>query len=122
MADLSEGPVARQGADRAPRFRSDGRISRKWSNFTAYSVNSVIRLLEQDMPTTHHLHGEIARLNRLITRIASKPKDESPLWAATLQELHDEREALGLVVRNRSVESGKKVVSFRRWRDGPRAP
>ena len=74
------------------------------------------------MRTTHHLHGEIARLNRLITRIASKPKDESPLWASTLQELHDEREALGLVVRNRSVESGKKVVSFRRWRDGPRAP
>jgi hypothetical protein len=106
---------AQSGA--APSFCPD----RAGSNFTANSVNPVIRLLEQDMPTTHHLHGEIARLNRLITRIASKPKDESPLWAATLQELHDEREALGLVVRNRSVESGKKVVSFRRWRDGPRA-
>jgi hypothetical protein len=29
------------------------------------------------------------------------------------------RETLDLLLLNRRVESSKKVVSFRRWRDGP---
>lgn len=71
------------------------------------------------MRSTHQLHEEIARLNRLIARIAAKPPREKPLWSSTLRELVEEREVLSLVVLNRAFEAGKKVVSFRRWRDGP---
>lgn len=71
------------------------------------------------MRTTRRLHQEITRLNRLISRIKAKPQRELPIWAATLHELLEEREALGLVMLNREVEASKKIVSFRRWRDGP---
>lgn len=71
------------------------------------------------MQTTRQLQQEIARLNRLIERIKAKPEREWPIWASTLHELMEEREVLGLVMLNRQVEGRKKVVSFRRWRDGP---
>ncbi len=68
---------------------------------------------------TRELQGEIFRLNRLIARIKAKPADEWATWSATLHDLFEEREVLGLVVSNRRREASKKVVSFRRWRDGP---
>jgi hypothetical protein len=68
---------------------------------------------------TRDLRGEIARLNRLIARIEAKPGREWPVWSSTLHDLIEERELLGMVVLNRRIEAGKKVVSFRRWRDGP---
>jgi hypothetical protein len=71
------------------------------------------------MSTTQQLQQEISRLNRLISRIRSKPQRELPIWAATLHELMEEREVLGLVMLNREVEASKKIVSFKRWRDGP---
>ena len=74
------------------------------------------------MQTTQQLQHEIGRLNRLIARIEAKPQSEWPLWATTLHELREEREILTLVMLNRGVEGSKKVVSFRRWRDGPWAP
>ncbi|HUK61624.1 MAG TPA: hypothetical protein VLV50_20495 [Stellaceae bacterium] len=74
------------------------------------------------MQTTRQLRNEIGRLNRLIARIEAKAQHESPLWATALGELRDEREMLTLVMLNRGVEGSKKVVSFRRWRDGPWAP
>ena len=74
------------------------------------------------MRTTRQLQQEIGRLNRLIARIEAKPQRESAIWASTLHELVEEREVLGLVMLNRQVEGSKKIVSFRRWRDGPWAP
>jgi hypothetical protein len=71
---------------------------------------------------TRQLQQEIGRLNRLIARIEAKPQREWPVWATTLHELREECEILTLVMLNRSVEGSKKVVSFRRWRDGPWAP
>jgi len=71
---------------------------------------------------TQDLKVEISRLNRLIARIESKPNDEWMAWSATLHDLVEERELLGLVVLNRRIEASKRVVSFRRWRDGPWAP
>jgi hypothetical protein len=72
--------------------------------------------------TTQDLKVEISRLNRLIARIESKPNDEWTAWSSTLHDLVEERELLGLVVLNRRIEASKRVVSFRRWRDGPWAP
>ena len=72
--------------------------------------------------TTQDLKVEISRLNRLIARIESKPHDEWTTWSSTLHDLVEERELLGLVVLNRRIEASKRVVSFRRWRDGPWAP
>ena len=69
--------------------------------------------------TTRELRIEIARLNRLIARIEAKPGREWSIWSPTLHDLMEERELLGMVVLNRRIEAGKKVVSFRRWRDGP---
>jgi hypothetical protein len=69
--------------------------------------------------STQNLKVEISRLNRLIARIRSKPRREWTIWSATLRDLVEERELLGTVVLNRRVEATKKVVSFRRWRDGP---
>jgi len=71
------------------------------------------------MRTSRQLQQEIGRINRLIARIEAKPQRELPIWASTLQELREEREVLALVMLNRAVEASKKVVSFRRWRDGP---
>ncbi len=71
------------------------------------------------MRTTRHLHQELTRLNRLISRIRAKPQRELAIWTSTLHELLEEREVLGLVMLNRELEARKKVVSFRRWRDGP---
>jgi hypothetical protein len=71
------------------------------------------------MQTTRQIQRDIGRLNRLIARIEAKSQRERPLWASTLHELIDEREVLALVMLNRQVEGSKKVVSFRRWRDGP---
>jgi hypothetical protein len=71
------------------------------------------------MPTTRQLQDKIVRLNRLISRIKAKPQRELPIWATTLHELLEEREVLGLVMLNRELEARKKIVSFRRWRDGP---
>jgi hypothetical protein len=68
---------------------------------------------------TRELQCEISRLNRLIARIKAKPADEWAVWSATLQDLVEEREVLGRLVANRRLEASKKVVSFRRWRDGP---
>lgn len=62
---------------------------------------------------------ELARLNRLIARIEAKPPNKSAIWSSTLRDLVEERKVLGLVMVNRRIEAGKKVVSFRRWRDGP---
>jgi hypothetical protein len=72
--------------------------------------------------TTQDLKVEISRLNRLIARIESKPNREWTTWSATLHDLVEERELLGLVVLNRRIEASKRVVSFRRWCDGPWAP
>ena len=58
-------------------------------------------------------------MNRLIARIKAKPADEWATWSATLRDLVEEREVLGFLVSNRRLEASKKVVSFRRWRDGP---
>ena len=69
--------------------------------------------------TTQDLKVEISRINRLIARIEAKPNDECKTWSSTLHDLVEERELLGLVVLNRRIEAGKRVVSFRRWRDGP---
>ncbi len=71
------------------------------------------------MRTTRDLKVEISRLNRLIARIEAKPQNEWGVWSSTLHDLVEEREVLGLVVLNRRIEASKKVVSFRRWRDGP---
>lgn len=68
---------------------------------------------------TTELKTEISRLNRLIARIEAKPQTEWAVWSSTLHDLVEEREVLGLVVLNRRIEASKKVVSFRRWRDGP---
>jgi hypothetical protein len=68
---------------------------------------------------TRDLKVEITRLNRLIARIEAKPQGEWTVWSSTLHDLVEEREVLGLVVLNRRIEASKKVVSFRRWRDGP---
>jgi hypothetical protein len=81
------------------------------------------RALERFMTrTTQDLKVEISRLSRLIARIESKPNGEWPTWSSTLHDLVEERELLGLVVLNRRIEASKRVVSFRRWRDGPWAP
>jgi hypothetical protein len=69
--------------------------------------------------TTHELKQEISRLSRLIARLERKPAAEWVVWSSTLNELVEEREVLGLVMLNRRIEGSKKVVSFRRWRDGP---
>lgn len=69
--------------------------------------------------STRDLKVEISRINRLIARIEAKPQNEWPAWSSTLHDLLEEREVLGLVVLNRRIEASKKVVSFRRWRDGP---
>jgi hypothetical protein len=71
------------------------------------------------MRNTRDLKVEISRLNRLIARIEAKPQNEWTVWSSTLHDLVEEREVLGLVVLNRRLEASKKVVSFRRWRDGP---
>lgn len=71
------------------------------------------------MRTTQDLEQEIARLSRIIARIEGKPHNEWAIWSSTLHELMEERETLDLLLLNRRVESSKKVVSFRRWRDGP---
>ena len=71
------------------------------------------------MRNTRDLKVEISRLNRLIARLEAKPQDEWSVWSSTLHDLVEEREVLGLVMLNRRIEAGKKVVSFRRWRDGP---
>lgn len=71
---------------------------------------------------TRDLKTEISRLNRLIARIEAKPQNEWAVWSSTLHDLVEEREVLGLVVLNRRIEASKKVVSFRRWRDGPWSP
>lgn len=68
---------------------------------------------------TSELKAEITRLNRLIARIEAKPQNEWGVWSSTLHDLVEEREVLGLVMLNRRIEASKKVVSFRRWRDGP---
>jgi hypothetical protein len=68
---------------------------------------------------TSELKAEISRLNRLIARIEAKPQNEWGVWSSTLHDLLEEREVLGLVMLNRRIEASKKVVSFRRWRDGP---
>jgi hypothetical protein len=65
------------------------------------------------------LKAELSRLNRLIARIEAKPQNEWGVWSTTLHDLVEERDVLGLVVLNRRIEASKKVVSFRRWRDGP---
>ena len=69
--------------------------------------------------TTRDLRVEIARLNRLIARIEAKPHGEWATWSATLHDLLEEREVLGMLMRNRHIEASKKIVSFHRWRDGP---
>lgn len=69
--------------------------------------------------STQELQVEISRLNRLIARIEAKPHREWTVWSSTLHDLLEERELLGMVVLNRRIEASKKVVSFRRWRDGP---
>jgi hypothetical protein len=69
--------------------------------------------------STRELNVEIARLNRLIARIEAKPRGEWTVWCSTLHDLVEERDVLGMVVLNRRLEARKKVVSFRRWRDGP---
>ena len=69
--------------------------------------------------STRNLQVEITRLNRLIARIEAKPQNEWAVWSSTLHDLMEEREVLGLVMLNRRIEATKKVVSFRRWRDGP---
>jgi hypothetical protein len=82
-------------------------------------LNSGLRPEPSSMRTTQQIQREIARLNRLIARIESKPHREWAIWSSTLHELIEEREVLGLVISNRQLEASKKIVSFRRWRDGP---
>jgi hypothetical protein len=71
--------------------------------------------------TTDEIRTEITRINRVIAQIEAKPRQEWQLWAETLQHLRAERNMLDLVVCNRQLEAKKKIVSLRRWRDGPGA-
>jgi hypothetical protein len=69
--------------------------------------------------TTQRLRHEIAQLDRLISDIEAKPREKRAAWLNLLEELREEREMLNLVVLNRRMEAAKKIVSLRRWRDGP---
>jgi hypothetical protein len=69
--------------------------------------------------TTQKVRQEIAQIDRLIADIEAKPRDKRLAWSTLLEELREERELLGLIILNRRMESTKKVVSLRRWRDGP---
>jgi hypothetical protein len=93
-----------------------------WEQNAVLGVNRPLVLERFMTRTTQDLKVEISRLNRLIARIESKPNDEWTVWSSTLHDLVEEREVLGLVVLNRRIEASKRVVSFRRWRDGPWAP
>jgi hypothetical protein len=93
-----------------------------WEQNAVYGVNRPLALERLMARTTQDLKVEICRLNRLIARIESKPNGEWTIWSSTLHDLVEERELLGLVVLNRRIEASKRVVSFRRWRDGPWAP
>ena len=69
--------------------------------------------------TTQRLQHEIKQLDRLISDIEAKPREKRAAWLSLLEELREEREMLNLVVLNRRMEAAKKIVSLRRWRDGP---
>jgi hypothetical protein len=68
---------------------------------------------------TQAVQREIAEIDRLISDIEAKPRDKRLAWTTLLEELREEREMLSLIVLNRRMEAAKKVVSLRRWRDGP---
>lgn len=67
---------------------------------------------------TECLVDEISRISRIIARLETKTRDESRIWAATLQDLKAERRILSRVIRIRRAEAAKKIVDFKRWRDG----
>jgi hypothetical protein len=69
--------------------------------------------------TTQKVRQEIAQIDRLIADIEAKPRDKRLAWSSLLEELREERELLSLIILNRRMEATKKVVSLRRWRDGP---
>jgi len=69
--------------------------------------------------TTQKVRQEIAQIDRLIADIEAKPREKRLAWSTLLEELKEERELLSLVILNRRMEATKKVVSLRRWRDGP---
>jgi hypothetical protein len=69
--------------------------------------------------TTDTLRDEISRLDRIIAQIESKPRTEWSVWLPTLRDLRAERRSLNRVLRFRDAEAAKKIVDFRRWRDGP---
>jgi hypothetical protein len=79
-----------------------------------------VHAAEQGMPgTTQELHQEIQRIDRLIADIEAKPRHRRLAWSTLLEELREEREMLTLVILNRRVEAAKKIVSLKRWREGP---
>jgi hypothetical protein len=67
---------------------------------------------------TECLIDEISRISRIIARLERKTRDERRVWAATLQDLRAERRILHRVIRIRRAEAARKIVDFRRWRDG----
>jgi hypothetical protein len=69
-------------------------------------------------PTTE-LRQEIQRLDRIIARIAAKPRGERRVWAPTLQHLERERRSLARIVSARRALAGEKIVELRRWREPP---
>jgi hypothetical protein len=70
------------------------------------------------MATTKNLRNEFLRLNRMIAQIEAKPERELTAWTTTLHDLRAEREQLATILHARRQEAGKKIVDFRRWRDG----
>jgi hypothetical protein len=69
--------------------------------------------------TTREVRQEIQQIDRLIADIEAKPRHRRGAWTSLLEELREERELLALIILNRRMEATKKVVSLRRWRDGP---
>jgi hypothetical protein len=70
---------------------------------------------------TAELRTALARITRAIAEIAAKPRSELRHWQQALRDLETERVRLQRIVLERRVEGRKKVVDFRRWRDGPRS-
>lgn len=70
--------------------------------------------------SNHQFEAALDSLERQIPRIeaALLYGSNSPNLASGLAELWARRRVLKLLMLNRRVEASKRVVDFRRWRDG----
>jgi hypothetical protein len=70
--------------------------------------------------TNRQYEAALESLERQIPRIeaALLRQDSSPNLASGLADLWARRRILKLLMLNRRVEAAKRVVDFRRWRDG----